>query len=124
MFLTPTVAKDNLLLLAHLLHFLSRQLHAHATHKQHPPSPPSSAETGDGSPPAWGAGGADIPLSIPASPPGKPRLRILVIGPAPAVETYVRTQYRLGYAQIWQWSPPQPTGNPGEVMRILIRTVL
>ena len=65
----------------------------------------------------------NTPFNFPKPTPGKQTLKILAIGPAAAVNNYIRTQYRLGYAEVGEWSPLLPTPNPGEVMSILTRTV-
>ena len=48
-------------------------------------------------------------------------VRVIAVGSLKAVENYVLTQYRLGYAEIQEWSKPLPSPNPGEVMRILTK---
>lgn len=35
----------------------------------------------------------------------------------------IHTLYRVGFAQVSEWSCLQPTGTPGEVMSILIRQI-
>ena len=52
---------------------------------------------------------------------GQETLRVLAIGSLDAVNSCVRTLYRLGYASPDAWSLALPTGNPGEVMRILTK---
>lgn len=62
----------------------------------------------------------NIPLRLPeVSDPGV--LRVIAIGSRPVVDNYVLTQYRLGYAEVQEWSRPLPTSNAGEVMRILTK---
>jgi hypothetical protein len=39
------------------------------------------------------------------------------------VNNTIHTFYRLGYAEVSEWSKPQPTQNPGEVMSILSRRI-
>ncbi len=51
-------------------------------------------------------------------------IRILVIGPAYGVERIVHELFRLGFAEVREWSKPQPTGRIHEVMRVLTRYVL
>lgn len=48
-------------------------------------------------------------------------VKILVIGSPRAVKNIIQTQYRLGFAEVTEWSPLQPTAKPGEVVSILIR---
>ncbi|MGB3615303.1 MAG: hypothetical protein WBA10_16030 [Elainellaceae cyanobacterium] len=67
--------------------------------------------------------------SVPLPPPGQPspdgfyRLRIIATGAPPAVQNHVNMMYHYGYAQPWQWTPPVPTADPGEVMRVLTKQV-
>ena len=64
---------------------------------------------------------------VPATPPSEPNrvpLKILVISSPKVVNSTIHTFYRLGYAEISEWSKPQPTQNPGEVMSVLSRRIL
>ncbi|MFP4101001.1 hypothetical protein [Coleofasciculus sp.] len=63
---------------------------------------------------------------LPANPPSEPNrvpLKVLVISTPQGVSNTIHTFYRLGYAQVSEWSKPQPTQNPGEVMSILSRRI-
>ncbi|MEQ9480797.1 hypothetical protein [Coleofasciculus sp. F4-SAH-05] len=63
---------------------------------------------------------------LPANPPSEPNrvpLKVLVISTPQGVSNTIHTFYRLGYAQVSEWSKPQPTQNPGEVMSIMIRRI-
>ncbi|NJL49630.1 MAG: hypothetical protein HC929_22100 [Leptolyngbyaceae cyanobacterium SM2_5_2] len=60
----------------------------------------------------------------PAAEPGREVIRILVIGTARGVERIIHELYRLGFAEVREWSKPQPTGRDNEVMRVLTRYVL
>ncbi|MEQ8958503.1 MAG: hypothetical protein RLP02_11355 [Coleofasciculus sp. C2-GNP5-27] len=63
---------------------------------------------------------------LPANPPSEPNrvpLKVLVISTPQGVSSTIHTLYRLGYAQVSEWSKPQPTQNPGEVMSILSRRI-
>ncbi len=62
-------------------------------------------------------------INFPNLPFGRPTLRILVIGPTRAVQDFIRTQYRLGFAEVNEWSRSQPTSDPDEVVSILTRPV-
>lgn len=42
---------------------------------------------------------------------GREIIRILVIGPAHGVERIVHELFRLGFAEVREWSKPQPTGR-------------
>lgn len=59
-----------------------------------------------------------------SSEPNRVPLKILVISSPKVVNSTIHNFYRLGYAQVSEWSKPQPTQNPGEVMSILSRRVL
>lgn len=50
-------------------------------------------------------------------------LRVLAIGSPQVVNSFVMTQYQLGYARPEEWSRQLPTVNPGEVMRILTKRI-
>jgi len=75
-----------------------------------------------------GQGSPDVASSVPPEHlPGFGRmepaegLRVLAIGTPDAVNDCVLTLYRLGYARVDEWSWAVPTGNGGEVMRILTK---
>ncbi|MGB3310583.1 MAG: hypothetical protein WBG32_04760 [Nodosilinea sp.] len=55
---------------------------------------------------------------------GREIIRILVIGSAHGVERIVHELFRLGFAEVLEWSKPQPTGRVNEIMRVLTRYVL
>ncbi len=76
---------------------------------------PDSSETSD----------PETPLpSIPAPDPNRVPLKILIISSPKVVNSTIHTFYRLGYAQVSEWSKPQPTQNPDELISILSRRVL
>ena len=66
--------------------------------------------------------------TLPASPvlnePEREPVQILVIGSPQGVTKIIHTQYRLGFAEISDWSPLQPTQNPGKVMSILVKQII
>jgi hypothetical protein len=65
-----------------------------------------------------------VPVSPSASPePTSSRepVKILIIGSPKGVNNMIHTLYRLKFAEVREWSPLQPTANPGEVVSILIR---
>jgi hypothetical protein len=65
-----------------------------------------------------------IPVSpSPSSEPTSNRepVKILIIGSPKAVNNIIQTLYRLRFAEVREWSPLQPTANPGEVVSILKR---
>ena len=59
---------------------------------------------------------------IPLEPKRTP-VKILVISSPKGVNNTIHFLYRLGYAQISEWTKPQPTENPGEVMSVLRRNL-
>ena len=63
----------------------------------------------------------------PATPPSNPNrhpLKVLIVSSPQGVTNTIHTFYRLGYAEVSEWSKPQPTQNPGEVMSVLSRRIL
>ncbi|HEY9742255.1 MAG TPA: hypothetical protein V6C90_17345 [Coleofasciculaceae cyanobacterium] len=58
-----------------------------------------------------------------SSEPNRVPLKILVISSPKVVNSTIHNFYRLGYAEVSEWSKPQPTQNPGEVVSILSRRV-
>ena len=58
-----------------------------------------------------------------SSEPNRVPLKILVISSPKGVTSTIHNFYRLGYAQISEWSKPQPTQTPGEVMSVLSRRI-
>jgi hypothetical protein len=67
-----------------------------------------------------------VPVTPSASPePTSTRepVKILLIGSPKGVNTMIHTLYRLRFASVTQWSPLQPTANPGEVVSLLIRQI-
>lgn len=59
------------------------------------------------------------PQTIPCREP----LRHLLIGTPKAVTSTIHYLKVVGYAEVSDWSRPQPTANPGEVISILDRTI-
>ncbi|MBC1218369.1 hypothetical protein GNE08_29830 (plasmid) [Trichormus variabilis ARAD] len=47
-----------------------------------------------------------------------------LIGSSKAVTATIRSLHQLRYAEVGDWSPLLPTGNTGEVMSILVRSIL
>jgi len=58
-----------------------------------------------------------------ASPEREP-IKHTLIGSPKAVNSTIRVLHQLKYAEISDWSPLVPTGRTGEVMSILIRSIL
>jgi hypothetical protein len=48
-------------------------------------------------------------------------VRITVVGSRAAVLETIHTLYRVGFAQVGDWSPPQRGAKPGQVISVLIR---
>ena len=57
------------------------------------------------------------------SEPERESVRIVIIGSLEGVNQMVLTLHHLRFAEVHRWSRPIPTGHPGEIMRILIRTI-
>ena len=69
----------------------------------------------------------DIKTAITTEPtpnPEREKVKLLVIGSSHAVERVVNELYRVGFAEVREWSQPLPTGTYGEVLRILTRYVM
>jgi hypothetical protein len=62
------------------------------------------------------------PADTPAEPSPE-RLKMILVSSPRVVKSTIRTLYTLGYAQVTEWSPLQPTPNPNEVMSVLSRNV-
>ncbi|MEG3935099.1 MULTISPECIES: hypothetical protein [unclassified Microcoleus] len=48
-------------------------------------------------------------------------VQITVLGSRKAVLETIHTLYRLGFAAVGDWSPPQRGAQPGQVISVLIR---
>jgi mannose-6-phosphate isomerase len=46
---------------------------------------------------------------------------LTVVGSPNGVRETILTLYRLGFAEVGDWSPPQRAANPKQVMSVLIR---
>lgn len=64
------------------------------------------------------------PQPIKSEIPEREKIKHTLIGSSKAVIATIRALHQLGYADIGDWSPLLPTNNPGEVMSILIRTII
>jgi hypothetical protein len=61
---------------------------------------------------------------ISTQPPRKREsVKMIVVGSPSAVNSVIRTQYVLGFANVTDWSPLQPTSNLDEVMSVLRRQI-
>ncbi|BAY21816.1 hypothetical protein NIES2100_15740 [Calothrix sp. NIES-2100] len=63
--------------------------------------------------------------TLPSMQPDSDResVSVLVIGSRQTVTNTVHTLYRLGFAEISEWSPLLAASEPGKVMKILTRSV-
>ena len=59
--------------------------------------------------------------SLPARSNGRETVKVMVIGSPRAVENTIRVLYLRGFAELYEWSPMQPTQHPGEVMSLMRR---
>ncbi|MEL7038826.1 MAG: peptide ABC transporter substrate-binding protein [Cyanobacteria bacterium J06592_8] len=50
-------------------------------------------------------------------------IKVVLMGSPKAVQQTIRVLYLRGFAQVWEWSPLQPTQKAGEVMSLLKRQV-
>lgn len=55
---------------------------------------------------------------------GREFVKVIVVGSLKGVAKIIHTLYRLGFAEVTEWSPPTPTVNPGEVMSVMRRCVV
>lgn len=60
----------------------------------------------------------------PTGEPGREKVLLTVTGSAYAIERVIHELYRVGFAEVREWSRPQPTGRTHEVMRVLTRYVI
>ncbi|MEH2069402.1 MAG: hypothetical protein V7K47_14770 [Nostoc sp.] len=56
--------------------------------------------------------------------PNKESVKVVIYGSKKGVNNIILTLYKLGFAQVNEWSPLLPSSNPGEVMSILTRHIL
>jgi len=55
---------------------------------------------------------------------GREFVKVIIVGSAKGVVKIIHTLYRLGFAEVTEWSQPTATTNPGEVMSVMKRCVL
>ncbi|QSJ16476.1 hypothetical protein JYQ62_32945 [Nostoc sp. UHCC 0702] len=55
--------------------------------------------------------------------PDREPVSFLVIGLRQTVINTIQTLYKMGFAEIGEWSPLLPASEPGKVMKILTRSV-
>ncbi|WGV26036.1 hypothetical protein [Halotia branconii] len=56
--------------------------------------------------------------------PNRESVKVVIFGSTAGVNNTILTLYKLGFAQVNEWSPLLPSPNPGEVMSILTRYIL
>jgi hypothetical protein len=64
------------------------------------------------------------PLPHPTPEPSREKVTLTVRGSAPSTERVIHELYRVGFAEVREWSRPIPTGKVNEVMRVLTRWVI
>ena len=55
---------------------------------------------------------------------GREFVKVMVVGSPKGVVKIIHKLYRLGFAEVTEWSQPLPTANPREVMSVMKRLVL
>ncbi|MFB2768728.1 hypothetical protein ACE1AT_05460 [Pelatocladus sp. BLCC-F211] len=55
---------------------------------------------------------------------GREPVKVVIYGSKKGVNSTIISLYKLGFAQINEWSPLLPTSKPGEVMSILTRNII
>lgn len=58
------------------------------------------------------------------SEPGREKVVLTVRGSVHSTERVIHEAYRVGFAEVREWSKPIPTGKVNEVMRVLTRYVI
>ncbi len=65
------------------------------------------------------------PANTPVEPlPGRERLKVILVSSPQVINSTIRSLYTLGFAEVTEWSPLQPTPNPNESMSVLSRNVI
>jgi hypothetical protein len=85
------------------------------------PTQPTTA--GAGNRPPNDCSGDHRPVAGDQFPQRSPQVRHVLFGPEAAVRPTISNLHRRGYAEPNDWCKPQPTGQPGEVMTVLIKRV-
>lgn len=68
-----------------------------------------------------------ISVKLESQVPAEPRreiVRLHVVGSLAGIEAITHSLHRKHFAEVNEWSKPQPTGNPGEYISVLFRNVL
>jgi hypothetical protein len=65
------------------------------------------------------------PMATESTPePGREKVVLTVRGSVHATERVIHELYRVGFAEVREWSKSVPTGKVNEVMRVLTRHVI
>ncbi|NJO65179.1 MAG: hypothetical protein HC836_45855 [Richelia sp. RM2_1_2] len=64
------------------------------------------------------------PQPIISQIPEREKIKHTLTGSSKAVIGTIQVLHQLGYANIQDWTPLLPTSNPGEVMSILVRSII
>ena len=56
--------------------------------------------------------------------PDRESVKVVIYGSKKGVNNTILTLYKLGFAEVNEWSPLLPSSNSGEVMSILTRHIL
>jgi hypothetical protein len=65
-----------------------------------------------------------IMTTQPTVEPGREKVVLTVRGSVHATERVIHEAYRVGFAEVREWSKPVPTGKVNEVIRVLTRYVI
>ena len=65
-----------------------------------------------------------IMTTEPTVEPGREKVVLTVRGSVHATERVIHEAYRVGFAEVREWSKPVPTGKINEVIRVLTRYVI
>jgi hypothetical protein len=84
---------------------------------------PAAAGAGAGSGNPCDRSGDCRPVAGDQFPDRSPEVRHVLFGPEAAVKLTISNLHHRGYAEANDWCKPQPTGQPGEVMTVLIKRV-
>jgi hypothetical protein len=65
------------------------------------------------------------PASVEASTDSeRESVQVILVGSPKGLTKIIHTLYRLGFAEVIEWSPPSPTANPRKMMSAMTRRVL
>ena len=64
---------------------------------------------------------ATTPQPVPTPTEEREFIKVMLVGSPKAVHETIRVLYLRRFAEVWEWSPLQPTQKPGEVISVLKR---